>query len=206
MKFYKIINKEEIHHGLQYKDGLINDPKPFKPFGNCEPGGIYFSSNDILAFVDYGCWIREVTIPEDAKVYQNLGTPEKWKADRVFLHPRKKLWTVETIKKLIEEGANVKANDSIALRKAAYKGHTDIVKLFIPLSNVKAGNSESLRGAVYNGHTDIVKLLIPYSDVNAIGSEALIWAIRKGHADIIKLLIPHSDVKVVEQLKKKGRI
>jgi len=64
MNYYKILSKDECHHDLQYKTGLNVDPKPFNPCGNCEPGGIYFSREDILAFLGYGPWIRKVTLPK----------------------------------------------------------------------------------------------------------------------------------------------
>jgi len=70
MNYYKILSKDEYHYDLQYKTGLNVDPKPFNPSGNCEPGGIYFSREDILAFLDYGPWIRKVTLPKDALVYE----------------------------------------------------------------------------------------------------------------------------------------
>jgi len=40
MNFYKILNEEETHHGLKYQTGLNEDPLPFNPNGDCEPGGI----------------------------------------------------------------------------------------------------------------------------------------------------------------------
>ena len=168
MNYYKITNGNETHHDLQYHDGLNIDTVPFNPSGNCQSGGIYYSKEDILAFVDYGCWIRKVEIPDDARTYLNPGSPVKWKSDKVFLHPRKKLWTTNMFKKLIKEGADPKANNSQALRYASYNGHLDIVKLLIPLSDPKADDSEALRYASRYGHLDIVKLLIPLSDPKAV--------------------------------------
>lgn len=75
MKFYKITNKEEKHYDMQYKDGLNEDVLPFYPEGNCVAGGIYFSREDILAFLEYGCWLREVSLPEGEEVYENPGLP-----------------------------------------------------------------------------------------------------------------------------------
>jgi hypothetical protein len=164
MNYYKITNENECHRGLQYHDGLNIDTVPFNPSGDCEPGGIYYAKEDILAFVSYGCWIRKVEIPTDARTYANPGTPVKWKSNKVFLHPRKHLWNVKTIKKLIAEGADPKANDSYALRWASKYGHTEVVKILIPVSDPKTFNSAALRLASRNGHYDIVKLLISLSD------------------------------------------
>jgi hypothetical protein len=105
MKYYKITNKKEKHFGLQYHTGLNVDCLPFRPYGDCKPGGIYFSKEDILDFLNIGPWIREVTLPKGEKIYKNPGTPVKWKAHRVILGPRRKI-TNSLIEKLIKEGAH----------------------------------------------------------------------------------------------------
>src|SRR4030042_1262237 len=89
MNYYKITNKEENHYGMQYKTGLNVDILPFNPSGDCEPGGIYFSREDILAFLDYEPWIRKVTLPENEEIYENPGILKKWKAHRVILGERR---------------------------------------------------------------------------------------------------------------------
>ena len=158
MKYYKILNKEEKHNGMQYKTGLNKDTMPFKPFGSCESGGMYFSSEDILAFLSYGCWIREVILCEDSQIYEDPGSIKKFKTDKFILKEREEI-SEKVIKRLIEEGANPKTNDSCALRWAASNGHTEIVKMLIPVSDPKAYDSVALRLAALNGHTEIVKML-----------------------------------------------
>ena len=101
----------------------------------------------------------------------------------------------DRVMELIDQGTEHESSYNNALRYAAWKGHTDIVKLLIPLSDVKAYGSQSLRWAAYRGFIDIVKLLIPLSDVRAENSGALVWAAEEGHTDIVRLLIPYSDVK-----------
>lgn len=113
MNYYKILNEEECHHGLQYQTGLNIDPLPFHPYGDCEPGGIYFASEDILFFFGYGPWIREVTLTEDTKYYCNPGTPVKWKADRIVLGERR-LITPEIIHELVDEGARLPRDGTFA--------------------------------------------------------------------------------------------
>jgi len=130
MNFYKIINETENHKGLRYKTGLNIDILPWNPDGDCEPGGIYFSREDILAFIDHGPWIRKVTIPEDVEVYENPGEPKKWKAHKVILGKRRRI-DIGVIKGLLEEGANVHAGDGWALIWASENGHLEIIKLLI---------------------------------------------------------------------------
>jgi ankyrin repeat protein len=200
MHYYKILNHEENHNNVQYKTGLNVDVLPFKPSGNCEPGGIYFSREDILAFLNYGPWIRRVTLPEDAQIYENPGSPKKWKADKIILGRKYKI-NAKVIKRLLDEGADPKTGDSIALLWAAEKCHTEIVKLLIPVSDPKIDDSIALRWAAEKGNTEIVKMLIPVSDPKARNSYALRWAAENGHTEVVKLLIPVSDPKVVDKIK-----
>jgi len=53
-----------MNHYKILKTGLNIDLNPFDPHGDCRPGGIYFSHEDILASIDYGPWMRKATIPE----------------------------------------------------------------------------------------------------------------------------------------------
>ena len=88
--YYKITNKAENHNGLQYHDGLVVDPKPFNsnPTASCVEGGIYFSTKECIhKFFGYGCWIRPVKIPEDARVVVNPNS-DKYRTDKLFFEPR----------------------------------------------------------------------------------------------------------------------
>jgi ankyrin repeat protein len=159
MNFYKITNKREIHYRMKYKTGLNVDGIPFNPSGDCQKGGIYFSREDILSFLNYGPWIRKVVIPEDAKIYENPGSPKKWKANKIILGRRRKI-TVNKIKQLLKEGADPKANNSSTLQWAAEYGHLKVVKLLIEAgADPKANNSLGLQLAAKNGHPKVVKLL-----------------------------------------------
>jgi hypothetical protein len=131
MKYYKILNKEECHNGLQYKDGLNEDPLPFAEDGSCVAGGIYFASKDIFAFLGYGPWIREVTIPDDARMVKDPGRgSEKFRANKVILGSRRKI-DADVIKELVEEGANIHAGNNYALRWAVRSGYTETVELLL---------------------------------------------------------------------------
>ena len=176
MKFYKITNKNEKHNGMQYKTGLNVDVMPFNPIGNCENGGIYFSREDIMAFLGYGCWIREVIIPKGEKVYENPGIPKKWKAHRIILGRRRKI-TAKVIKELIDEGADVHAGDDYVLRLASENGRVEVVKMLLEAgANVHARDDEALRWACKNGHVEVVKMLLKAgADVHAGDDYALCW-------------------------------
>ena len=81
----------------------------------------------------------------------------------------------------------------------------EAVQRLIPVSDPKADNSHALRWAAFYGHTEIVKLLISVSDPKANDSEALRMAARNGHIECVKLLLPVSDCNhVIQQLQKEN--
>lgn len=157
MKYYKIVNPNG-HNGIVYKEGYNEDPLPFTPSGDCEPGGIYFSREDILAFLDYGTEVYEVE--PVGEVYENPSKPKKYKAHAVNLKYIGELRDLEVIKKLIEDGADVNARDNYALRWASKNGHLDIVRYLIEHgANIHANNDCALLHAENNGYLDVVKFL-----------------------------------------------
>jgi len=193
MHFYKITNKEEKHQNMQYKTGLNVDILPFNPYGDCESGGIYFAKEDILAFLWYGSWIRRVTIPKDARVYENPGSPKKWKADKVILGRKYKI-TGKVIERLLSEGADPKVDNSSGLRCVLKRNQSEIAKVLLPLRDPNAIDCHSLYLAVVHGHLEIVKLLLPLNKLKN-KNKALQIAALNGRLEIVKLLLPLSDLK-----------
>jgi hypothetical protein len=174
-KYYKITNESEIHNGLQYQDGLVEDILSFAQEGSCCPGGIYFSDEkNILEFLNYGVFIREIEIPNDAQMVKDP-RGGKWRASKVFLHPRKDLRDVSTWKFLIESGIDIHAKDDEALRLASFYGHLEVVKVLIEAkANVHAKDDEALRVASKNGYLEVVKVLLEAgANIHAKDDEAL---------------------------------
>jgi len=125
--FIKIFNRDDCHHGFQFHDGLNVDTVPFNPNGTCQPGGLYFTTKKhVCEFLDFGSFVREVTVPDDAIVYHE---DRKSKADRLFLHERRSLAEAETWDWLIKAGADVHADNDCAIRWASEHGHTSVVEL-----------------------------------------------------------------------------
>ena len=88
--YYKVTNEQECHNGYRYKDGLNILEEKFNdnPNASCVAGGFYFTDYEHLPrFFEYGTWIREVTIPTDARVVKD---PEgdKWRTDKIILGNR----------------------------------------------------------------------------------------------------------------------
>jgi hypothetical protein len=193
MKYYKILNKEECHNGLQYKDGLNEDLLPFAEKGSCIAGGIYFASKDIFAFLNYGPWLREVTIPDDAKMIKDPGgSPEKFRANKVILGPRRRV-DIDAIIELIDEGADIHVNNDLAFCLAVKNnGHrTEALKLLLDRgANIHADDDCALRWAAKDGHTETVKLFLDHgASIHARKGYALRWAAENGHTETVKLLL-----------------
>jgi hypothetical protein len=86
MQFYKLLSSNLRHRGFQYKEGLNIDTKEFNPKGNCEPGGLYYTSYEWIGrwFCPEWPLIADVTLPPDARIYPEPCRTQ-WKADRLVL-------------------------------------------------------------------------------------------------------------------------
>lgn len=161
--YFKITNKDEIHNKLQYHDGIVEDILPFNdnPEDSCCEGGIYFSDEkNIFRFCEYGQWIRQVEIPEGAKFIKDpSGT--KWRANKLFFHPRKEFFTVEMFQWLIEQGADINVGNAYLLNFCVHKNLVELIKLLIKNGiNVHAKNGRALRTSLMLKRFDITKILI----------------------------------------------
>ena len=77
-----------------------------------------------------------------------------------MLFKASKFGLVNFVKKALELGADVHANDDGALQWASGKGHVEVVKVLLGAgADVHAYNDEALRLASENGHVEVVKLL-----------------------------------------------
>ena len=98
-KYLKFTNKDENHYGFQFRDGLNEDTEVFFPHGECKGGGIYFTEKEhMYTWLTswYHKFVREVTIPDDARVYVER---EKFKADKIILSKASAIDDNEEVKK-----------------------------------------------------------------------------------------------------------
>jgi hypothetical protein len=193
MKYFKIFNEEDNHKGFQYNDGLNIDSIPFNddPNKSCVEGGFYFSDGDnICEFLNYGNYIKEVSLPDDAKIVKDPDG-NKWRADKLFLHERKDLTKLETWEWIISQGINIHADNEYALRRFADNGHIDVVKFLVENgANIHADDDEALRLSASIGHIDVVKFLVENgADIHAIDDWALQLSAENGHIDVVKFLL-----------------
>ena len=65
------------------------------------------------------------------------------------------------VKYLVSSGANITADDNLAVRYASKNGHLDTVKYLVSLgANITADDNYAVRCASKNGHLDTVKYLV----------------------------------------------
>jgi len=93
----------------------------------------------------------------------------------------------------------VSSEFDLALRLAAEHGHTECVRLLIPVSNPKDQYSSALQLAARHGHTQCMELLIPVSNPKEHNSYALQEASSNGHLACVELLYPVSEPAVALQ-------
>ena len=136
--YYKITNKKENHHGFQYSDGLniLIDDFNNDPNQSCCKGGLYFTdAENIFEFLDYGIYLREITLPTSDQNFCMVKDKNKWRANMVILGKRYELSNVDTFKLLIGKGADIHADNDYALRWSAEKGYLEVVNLLKSLSS-----------------------------------------------------------------------
>jgi hypothetical protein len=135
--WYKLLYTNRRHYDVTYEEGLNVDPLPFYPKGECQPGGLYFTHFDYVAYwfgrLNYIMYIADVTVPTDARVYiEPCGT--KLKADKLELSNirplREFLNTLDeaTLEIMVTTAPTLlqyinKQNEAMCLAAVRYDGH-----------------------------------------------------------------------------------
>ena len=189
--YYKITNKAECHNGFQYVDGLNMLDKPFEQEGSCVVGGLYFTTaKHIFKFLDYGCYLREIMLPQDC-LWVKDPDGDKFRADKIILGKRYDLTDPLTFQLLLEEGTDIHMNDNCALDWASKNGYLEIVKYLIENgADIRAYDDRALQLASKNGYLEIVKYLVENgADIRAYNDRALQLACENGHLKTIMWLV-----------------
>lgn len=159
MKYYRVNNLHEIHMGLEYKTGLVED---HRRCGAGFLGGIHFASKHILAFINFGPWLREVSIPKGVPILSAGWNAKEFKAQKVVLGKRRKI-TLRVVRELIAEGADVNAVNGTPLINATCLQKYGLVKTLLQYgANPTLADSEALRIAEKIGNKRIANLLRRY--------------------------------------------
>ena len=187
-KYFKIVNPDG-HNGLVYHEGYNEDHLPFNPSGDCKPGGIYFASSDILVFLNYGTELYEVE--PIGEIYENPGDIKKYKAHALNMKYIGNINDVNTIKYLVENGANIHADDDSSLQVSAEYGNLEVVKYLVKHgADIHAKDDVALRWSVEKGHLEVVKYLVEQgANIHADDDASLRSAAYNGRLEVVKYLI-----------------
>ena len=98
---------------------------------------------------------------------------------------------LESVKFLLEQGANLHAGDDYALKLAAINGYLELVKYLLEQgANLHAENDDALRSAAVSGHLEVVKYLLEQgANLHAVNDDALQLAAHNGHLKVVKHLL-----------------
>jgi len=91
------------NNGFVYVDGLNKDTKPFRPYGTCKAGGLYFAEKKyILDYSNFGSQLCKVTIPPHAQVYNEKDSDgsSKHKATEIIVDLDNHTTATEYVKSL----------------------------------------------------------------------------------------------------------
>ncbi len=194
IKWFKITNREENHHGFQYQDGLNVLTEPFNDnlYASCCTGGFYFSdAHNILRFIGYGCYLREIILPTndpEFKMMKDL-SGDKWRANKVIFGKKYDLGNVDTFKMLLQEGMLISDIDYSILRQIIIRGHMDVLKYLITNGAHVIDQSDAYLEASYNGHLEIIKYFVEIGfDINNHIQTLLYFAKKNGHLEIYNFI------------------
>lgn len=155
MPFYKIMIYDEI----QNKTGLIKYHTIFWPERPCF-WGISFARKAILAFLNYGRYIRKAILLEDSLIYKSPERPEQWLTDKLILE-EKEMISPEVIERLIQEGADVTAGGNYAIQWAAKDGLLETLKVLHQNgADITANNNAAIRESIQNKHYKVAEYLL----------------------------------------------
>jgi ankyrin repeat protein len=91
---------------------------------------------------------------------------------------------------------------------ASRNGYTEVVQLLLNAgADVRAGNDYAIRRASYYGHTEVVQLLLNAgADVHAKDDYTIRYASAYGHTEVVQLLLAHyreNNLKIPKGLRKR---
>lgn len=102
-----------------------------------------------------------------------------------------KVGDLETVKYLIENRADVRAENYYAFRWAAYNGHYEIVKFLVSVgADIHSYDDYAFRSAACYGRLEMVKFFVSIgANIHAKNDYAIRHASGNGHLETVKYLV-----------------
>lgn len=199
-RYFKITNKDEMHYGFQYVDGINVLKEKFNDNINdvdC-PGGFYFADESSIHMQNYsGYWIREIELPNDDpefKIVAFLATNYNiWRANKIILGNRYSLFDLNTYERL---GLDFK-KFNLPIR-ASVVGNLNFFEEYVSNINKNLDTLDDLCDPIYvpintimvdrcsqYGHIDILKFLMD-QEFTFNYNKAIDLASQNGHIHILE--------------------
>jgi hypothetical protein len=108
--YYKITNKDEIHHGYKYKDGLNILKEKFNENINDDfgIGGLYFTTAEhIHEFYNHGENLRVVELPLDDPNFKMVKLNKKFRANMIILKEKYNFNNLNDFKEIYKINKNI---------------------------------------------------------------------------------------------------
>ena len=98
---------------------------------------------------------------------------------------------LDNVKQLIENGADIHAENDWALRFSADNGHLNVVKYLVENgANIHTQDDHALCWSAGYGYLDVVKYLVENgANIHAQNDHALCWSAENGHLKVVRLLL-----------------
>ena len=186
----KVLSENMVMRGFQYKMGMNEDVNQLDVKGSCKKGLHFCIVKDACRYLGYGTRLALVSIPDGEDVYVDDG---KFRTHRLYIESMMPLNEVATWEYLYENGMDVTASGSSAVRWAAEKGYLEIVKyLYEHGADISANNDYAVQAASAGNRLEIVKYLHEHgADITADNNFAVKRAAFNGHLEVVRYLHEH---------------
>ncbi len=140
---------------------------------------------------NYNCEVKEYTNISPELEYLSRNWPSDYNYNKVRgLQSASALGNLTVVKYLIEQGADIHADNNAALRYATYNGHLPVVRFLV--ENKADIYDPVLRHACWGCHLPVIEFLVEHgADMHANNYESLRRASEGGHLPVVKYLVEH---------------
>lgn len=183
-KFFLLIS--EKYDGL-YKTGINVDKRPFRSSSLC-----IYPAESVFDYASWCRYVREITISDDQEIYVSKF---RFKANKLILGEKMPLYNIDTLKILLDAGADIHTEDDLILFNAVDEEEIEIVKYLLDrgadINAIQSNTSETVlsRAASNNNVSMLEFLLSAGADIHAHDDIALRYAAYDGAFEAIQFLI-----------------
>jgi hypothetical protein len=204
--YYTITNKDEIHNGYKYKDGL-NILEEFNENINddCCKGGFYFTTAEYIhELYEFGENLRVVELPLDNPNFKMVELNKKFKANMIILKEKYNFNNLNDFKKIyyininynynicnIEilewlKNINYSFNSEKIIKNSSKNGYVNVLEWFKNNNYKFKYNAWTIKEAAENGHVDVLEWFKNSGYKFTYNEYAIFHASQNGHVHVLE--------------------